>query len=85
MTRFEVEPATSGWAAWWLRDGDDGAPVLLGTGETVAAAVSHARGRQAAGLAPGPAEGCEHAVVRPYVAAAALRRLLDARDRDGRK
>jgi len=81
-TRFEVAPAASGWAAWWLRDGDGG-PVLLGAGETASGAVEHARGRQAAGLAPGPGDGCEHAVVRPHMACGALRRLLDARDAEG--
>ncbi len=78
-TRFEVRPADpGGWVAWWHRDGgeSDEAGEILGAGETVEAAVRHARERQARGQAPTP----EEAVVRPHNAAAGIRRLLDDRD-----
>ncbi len=75
-TRFVVRQAEpGGWVAWWYPDGDETGEIL-GAGETVEAAVRHARERQARGLAPTPDE----AVVRPHGAAAGIRRLVDQQD-----
>ena len=70
MTEYAVIP--SGWVAWTLED----PPVILGAGDTPAAAAEHAAERQRAGLAPEP----DHAVIRSHVAADAIRQLLAERD-----
>ena len=48
MTAYTVIPA--GWICWTLED----PPVILGAGDTPAAAAEHAAERQRAGLAPEP-------------------------------